>query len=124
MAKTNRFVVLIVDDCSAHPIDTADVRNLSHIKLVFLPPDVASLIQPYDMEIIKNVKANYMKKIVCPGIIMHIDSCVAVTVSSLDAMHMLKSAWEDVNQSSIVNCFGKAGFTNSNPCQKMTMIQI
>ena len=55
---------------------------------------------------------------------MHIDSCVAVTVSSLDAMHMLKSAWEDVNQSSIVNCFGKAGFTNSNPCQKMTMIRI
>lgn len=66
MAKTNRFVVLIVDDCSTHIIDSADVRNLSHIKLVFLPPDVASLIQPYDMEIIKNVKANYMKKIVCP----------------------------------------------------------
>ena len=48
---------------------------------------------------------------------MHIDSGCDVTVSSLaksitllDAMHMLKSAWEDVRESSIVNCFAKAGF--------------
>ena len=48
---------------------------------------------------------------------MQIDSSCEVTLSSisksitmLDAMHMLKVAWQDVKQSSIVNCFGKVGF--------------
>lgn len=33
----------------------------------------------------------------------------------LDAMHMQKNAWQDVKQSSIVNCFSKAGFVPSLP---------
>ena len=37
MAKKNRFIALIVDNCVAHPKDSAD--NLPHIKLVFLPPN-------------------------------------------------------------------------------------
>ena len=52
MAKKNRFIALIVDNCAAHPKDSAD--NLPHIKLIFLPPNVTSLIQPCDMGIIRN----------------------------------------------------------------------
>ena len=119
MAKKNRFIVLVVDNCAAHPKDSAD--DLPHIKLVFLPPNVTSIIQPCDMGIIRNLKANYRRKIVS-RIVTCIDSSSSVTVSSLaksitllDSMHMLKVAWQDVKESSIVNCFSKAGFITSSP---------
>ena len=66
---------------------------------------------------------NYRRKLVS-RIITHIDSGCDVTVSGLaksltllDATHVLKSAWEDVKQSSIINCFAKAGFLRSCPDQ-------
>ena len=118
MAKKNRFIVVVVDHCAAYPKDSAD--NLSHIKLVFLPPNVTSVIQPCDMGIIRNLKANYRRKIVS-RIVTCIDSSSTVTVSSLvksitllDSMHMLKVASQDVKESSIVNCFSKAGFITSS----------
>ena len=118
MSKKNRFVAVVVDNCAAHPRDSAD--DLPHIQLVFLPPNVTSVIQPCDMGIIRNLKANYRRKIVS-RIVACIDSSSSVTVSSLaksitllDAMHMLKVAWQDVKDSSIVNCFSKAGFVTSS----------
>ena len=60
MAKKTRFIVVVVDNCAAHPKDSAD--NVPHIKLVFLPPNVTSVIQPCDMGIIRNLKANYRRK--------------------------------------------------------------
>ena len=118
MAKKNRFIVVVVDHCAAYPKDSAD--NLPHIKLVFLPPNVTSVIQPCDMGIIRNLKANYRRKIVS-RIVTCIDSSSTVTVSSLvksitllDSMHMLKVASQDVKESSIVNCFSKVGFITSS----------
>ena len=97
MAKEDCNIVLVVDNCSAHPKHCAD--DLPHIKLVFLPPNVTSVIQPCDMGIIRNLKANYRRKVVS-RVITHIESNCDVTVSSiaksitiLDAMHMLKTAW-------------------------------
>ena len=97
MAKEDRNIVLVVDNCSAHPKHCAD--DLPHIKLVFFPPSVTSVIQPCDMGIIRNLKANYRRKVVS-RVITHIEPNCDVTVSSiaksitiLDAMHMLKTAW-------------------------------
>ena len=39
-----RKVALIIGNCPAHPI----INNLSHIKLVFLPPNTTSVSQPMD----------------------------------------------------------------------------
>ena len=108
MAKKNCFIALIVDNCAAHPKDSAN--NLPHIKLVFLPPNVTSLIQPCDMGIIRNLMANYRRKIV-------IVSSLAKSLTLLDAIHILKSAWEDLKHSSIMNCFAKAGFLPYCPDQ-------
>ena len=44
IAKNDRFIALIVDNCTAHPKYSAD--DLPHIRLVFLPPNVTSVIQP------------------------------------------------------------------------------
>ena len=66
---------------------------------------------------IRNLKANYRRKIV-QHIVTQIDSgtdmtasTLAKTVTILDCMHMLKTAWEEVKTTSITNCFRKAGFS-------------
>ena len=58
--KAKRRVVFIVDNCTAHPIDI----TLTNTELVFLPPNVTSLIQPCDQGIIKTLKAHYHKDII------------------------------------------------------------
>ena len=94
MIKGNRNVTPVVDNCAAHPNDSAD--GLSHIALFFLPSNVTSLIQPCDMRIVRNLKAMYRKRIVAriisvidTGIHMPV-SQLAKSISLLNAMHMLK----------------------------------
>ena len=55
-----RKVALIIDNCPVHPI----IDNLSHIKLVFLPPNSTSVSQPMDQGIIRCLKAHYRKRLV------------------------------------------------------------
>ena len=56
MVKQDCHIALLVDNCSAHPKDcSGEHTNV----LYFLPPNVTSVIQPYDMRIIRNLKALY-----------------------------------------------------------------
>ena len=55
-----RKVALIIDNCPAHPI----IENLSHLKLVFLPPNTTSVTQPMNQGVIKCLKAHYKKRLV------------------------------------------------------------
>ena len=52
----NRKIALILDNSSAHP-----QLKLSNIELIFLPPNVTSIIQPCDQGIIRNFKFHYGK---------------------------------------------------------------
>ncbi len=52
MIKNNRKIALIVDNCTAHPF----VR-LSNVKLIFLPPNTTSRLQPMDMGVIHSIKS-------------------------------------------------------------------
>ncbi|KAM7304477.1 tigger transposable element-derived protein 6-like [Ixodes scapularis] len=57
----HRKGLLFLDNCSAHPKDTSFLRNL---RVVFLPANTTSHLQPLDAGIIKNVKHLYRKCIV------------------------------------------------------------
>ena len=114
MLKQDRHIVLLVDNCSAHPKDCG--AELTNVAVHFLPPNVTSLIQPCDMGIIRNLKALYRKSMIS-RIVSLLDGEATITVTQLsrkvnmlDAMHMLKVAWNDVKPQSISNCFAKAGF--------------
>jgi len=60
LMKENKKVILLIDNCSAH---YADSSYLINIKIVFLPPNTTSVMQPLDAGIIKNMKHFYRKKI-------------------------------------------------------------
>ncbi len=88
MKTENRSILLFIDNCSAHP----DV-TLSNIKLVFLPPNTTSKLQPCDAGIIQNVQLLFRKSLV-RHVLFHMDeatsaSQVAKKVNVLDAIMWL-----------------------------------
>ena len=110
MKKKNSRILFIMDNCSAHP----DVQ-MSNIKLVFLPPNTTSKLQPCDAGVIQAVKMNYRKKLL-RHILIKMDECstsseIAKTVTILDAIIWIKTVWDTLQASTIQKCFGKCGFT-------------
>ena len=110
----NREILLLVDNCSAHPEHLK--QALTNIRLEFLPPNTTSIVQPCDMGIIRNVKGFYRSKLHI-RIITELDTHpeknlkdVIKTISLLDTVHLLNDAWECVKPETIQNCWRKGGF--------------
>lgn len=59
LQEEEREILVIVDNCPSHPKDLSS--QLVNINLVFLPPNVTSLIQPMDAGIIRSIKEKYRK---------------------------------------------------------------
>ena len=54
-----RRVLLVVDNCPAHPRNIEGLRN---VELFFLPPNMTSKIQPCDARIIRAFKMHYRRR--------------------------------------------------------------
>lgn len=109
LMKQKRKILLLVDNCSAHPkIDT-----LKCIELVFFPPNVTSVLQPMDQGVIRSLKSHYRKQVVVK-IITAIDEGEAEKITLLDAIMMLSAAWRKVTKSTIAHCFRHAGLRINN----------
>ena len=99
-----RKVALIIDNSPAHPI----IENLPHASFFFLPPNATSVCQSMDQGIIRCLKAHYRKRLV-KLILRSLDSNKPLPkVSLLTALQLLLSAWNEVSQTAIINCFKKA----------------
>lgn len=106
--RKGRKIALIIDNCTAHP----HIPDLVAIELVFLPPNTTSEMQPCDQGIIKMLKVYYRKSMVKR--LIHTIDCgktlADLKITLLDALQMLRTAWELVTPIAITNCFRKAGF--------------
>lgn len=107
LGEDGRKVVAVVDNCSAHPKAVAD--SLLNIKLIFLPPNCTSVIQPLDRGIIKNIKHYYREELVQKKIRV-IDGEETAEIHVLGAMEILASSWNKVTSQTISNCFSNAGW--------------
>ncbi|XP_050672958.1 tigger transposable element-derived protein 4-like [Leptidea sinapis] len=105
LKANNKKVLLLVDNCPAPPA----VTNLKCIKLVFLSPNVTSVLQPMDQGVIRCLKSHY-RRLQVLKLIQSIDSNNQNSFTVLDAILMISEAWEKVSQKTIANCFGHAGF--------------
>ena len=99
LRKQGRKILVLVDNCSAHP---QDISTLTNIWLQFLPANTTSLIQPMDQGVIKNMKMLYRKQLVQMTIDAIQDNLispsaratdVSTKVSMLDAVRFVSNSW-------------------------------
>lgn len=112
LLKENRKILLLVDNCPAHSV----VPNLTNIKLVFLPPNVTSVLQPMDQGVIRNFKAHFRRLLVLLLIELReksVKNICDVKISVLEAIRLMSDSWNSVSLFTIKNCFKKAGLLNS-----------
>ena len=105
-----------MDNAPSHPptFQTA----FFHVKVLFLPKNNTSKLQPLDAGMIKNFKIHYRKQLlqhvvsrVTPG---SKASDIIDSVDILMAIRWTMNAWESVEKQTIRNCFAKCGFFDSD----------
>ena len=109
MQLQERNILLFVANCAAHP----DVQ-VSNVKIVFLPPNMTSSLQPCDAGIIAALKAHYRRRLM-RHVLAEMDEARTATelskrVDILDAIRWVHLAWASVGDTAIVKCFAKCGF--------------
>ena len=104
---------MLCDNCAAHNSEI----QLTNVKVVFMPPNTTSLIQPMDQGIIANFKRHYRSLVLrqLMGVIETTDDGgraaeMARKLTLLDSLHMQKEAWSRVTTSTINNCYRRASF--------------
>ena len=95
LARQRRNILLLMDNAICHPKDMSD--KLSHKKMVFLPKNTTSRLQPLDACIIKNCKCHY-RKLLIKYVIANIDSDSSTTTSDIAQNINLLKAIEWVKQ--------------------------
>ncbi|XP_055910506.1 tigger transposable element-derived protein 6-like [Eupeodes corollae] len=106
LGKQKEQIQLLVDNCPAHP----KIDGLTSMKLVFLPLNTTSVLQPMDQGIIRSLKEHY-RKLQKLNIIRNIENQDGShVISLLDAILLISRAWERVSMTTIKNCFKHGGF--------------
>ncbi|GFO18872.1 tigger transposable element-derived protein 6 [Plakobranchus ocellatus] len=70
-----------------------------------------NILQPCDQGIINSIKRKYRKAVV-QRYQVHIDTRCPATfnISVLEALYLMKKAWDDISTSAVANCFRHTGF--------------
>lgn len=109
-----RKICLIVDNCSAHPKDC--IGKYEMIEIIFLPPNVTSLIQPMDAGII-----SVLKHLFRTGLVARLLDEMEKTPANepltsdfnlYDAAKMCGELWNGLSAETIEKCFAKAKWYN------------
>lgn len=117
LSSRSRSVVLIMDNAGCHPHELKG--KYSNIKIIFLPPNTTSHIQPLDLGIIQNFKVHY-RRLLLRFVLSKIDetndtaSQIVKSVDVLIAIRWVAEAWESVKEETIMKCFRNSGITGSS----------
>ena len=117
LSLQSRSIALLMDNSGCHPHELKE--KYSNIRIIFLPPNTTSHLQPLDLGIIQNFKVMYRKLLLC-FVLSKIDqtndnaSQIVKSVSVLTAIRWVAQAWESVKGETIKKCFSKSGITGSS----------
>ena len=111
--KERRKVILSLDNATVHPTSLTDIYI--NIKIVFLPRNTTSSLQPFDAGIIQSFKTKYRKKLM-RNVIARINddlfaSEIEKSIDILQAITWVARDWKEVSVEMIKNCLAKYGIT-------------
>ena len=111
-----RLILLLIDNAGCHPRDSQS--RFSSIRVVYLPPNTTSRVQPLDLGIIQSTKVHY-RKYFLRYVLSKIEECTsaAEVVNSVDvllAIRWINKAWNEVKEETIQKCFRKAGILDED----------
>jgi hypothetical protein len=114
MCSRRRKIILFIDNAPVHIIDEDTNSRLSHVKVLFFPPNLTCLLQPLDAGIIRSVKA-FSRKHQVLHLLESIDSGehaanLAKKLQVIDAMKFIGTSWDNVKAETIQKCFRVCGF--------------
>ncbi|XP_067949810.1 tigger transposable element-derived protein 6-like [Watersipora subatra] len=111
MTRKNRKVLLITDNCPAHPT----MNRLMSIRLLFTPPNTTSVLQPMDQGNIRNFKSYYRQQVL-QFTVDYIDTYGKkpdTFINVLQAIRWVHRAWNCVMKETVARCFHHGlGHTN------------
>ena len=123
---TDRAIVLLLDNFSGH---TPGHVTPSNIKIVFLPPNTTSKLQPCDQGIIHTLKA-HTRRAILRSLLDFTEKYPTLESRQYSfggeirihkfapdvrtAMAFMTSAWHTVTSTTIMNCFRKAGIRHED----------
>lgn len=97
--------ILILDNASSHTeYDRLDTEN---IKVLYLPPNSTSLIQPMDQSVILPLKIRYRKMLMQRIMLNSCDQSNWITflkkLDVSDAIHIIRDSWRSIDNRTIIN---------------------
>lgn len=103
----NRKVVLLQDNFSGHIVPD----DLQNITVINFEPNLTSHIQPLDQGIIRCFKAHYRRSYIDRAIDLYengVTPSEIYNINQLEAMQLARSAWDNVDVTTIRHCWRKA----------------
>ena len=85
MKSLGRSILLLLDNAGCHPVHLQG--KYSNIKMVFLPPNTTSKLQPLDLGIICNFKTHY-RRLLLQYVVAKTDTanCASDVISSINVL--------------------------------------
>lgn len=113
--KLDHEIVLLIDNCTVHTITSP----LENIRIVYLTASTTSVLQPFDLGIIKTFKTysrNEMIKKVSNALEITLvgkANDIAKKATLFDGLHLAASAWDSVADTTIRNGFKEGDFVTT-----------
>lgn len=105
-------VLLLVDNAPSHPLESLLERENGKFRVVFLPPNVTSLLQPMDQGVIASFK-KYYKKFILKELLLNEETEENTIPSFLKCFNIKKAcdvidmAWKSVKNTTIQKSWNK-----------------
>ena len=109
MSADGRHILLLLDNASCHKIEE---HILTNIRVMLLPPNTTSVLQPLDAGIIASFKQRYKKyqnRHTLDAMEAPQPPKKPYEVNQLKAMEWCRLAWNEVSANTIRNCWEHTG---------------